>query len=67
VNTGTELLPIEVKLHSAPGTDSATGLLRCMRDLGLKRSWLVYPGRESYSLGEGITTVPAGLALSPFA
>lgn len=65
VDTGTELLPIEVKLHSAPGADSATGLRRCMHDLGLKRSWLIYPGRESYSLGEGITAVPAELALSP--
>lgn len=65
VDTGTELLPIEVKLHSAPGADSATGLRHCMHDLGLKRSWLIYPGRESYSLGNGITAVPAEQALSP--
>lgn len=67
VDTGAELLPIEVKLHSAPDANSASGLRRCMRDLGLKRGWLVYPGRESYSLGEGITAIPAELALSPFA
>jgi predicted AAA+ superfamily ATPase len=65
VDTGSELLPIEVKLHSAPGADSATGLRRCMHDLGLKRSWLIYPGRESYSLGGGITAVPAEQVLSP--
>lgn len=65
VDTGTGLLPIEVKLHSAPGSDSAAGLRRCMQDLGLKRGWLIYPGREAYSLGEGITAVPAEQALSP--
>jgi len=39
-------------------------LRRCMQDLGLKRSWLIYLGREAYSLGEGITAVPAEQALS---
>lgn len=65
MDTGTELLPIEVKLHSALGADSATGLRRRMHDLGLKRSWLIYPGRKSYSLDDGITAVPAEQALSP--
>jgi len=44
VDTGSELLSIEVKPHSAPGTDGATRLRRCMRDLGLKRNGLVYAG-----------------------
>ena len=43
VDTGSELRPIEVKLHSAPGTDSATGLRRCIHDLGLKRSRICIP------------------------
>jgi len=44
---GSEILPIDVKLHSAPGTDSATGLRRCMHDLRLKRIRLVYPAGKA--------------------
>ena len=65
VDTGAGLLPIEIKLHSAPGADGTIGLRRCMHDLGLKQGWLVYPGRERYSLGNGVTAVPATQALSP--
>jgi hypothetical protein len=36
-----------------------------MRDLELERAWLVYPGKQSYFLGEGIDAVPAVAALSP--
>jgi hypothetical protein len=54
--------------HALPLTqrpeELADFLRRCMRDLGLKRGWLTYPGREAYSLGEGITAVPAEQALS---
>lgn len=60
VETGAGLVPFEFKLHGAPGAGEATGLRRCMADLRLERGYLVYPGRERYSLGEGVTAVPAG-------
>lgn len=59
IETGSRLVPFEVKLHSAPGTDDARGLRRCMADLKLLHGYVVYPGRERYSLGQGVTVVPA--------
>jgi hypothetical protein len=59
VEAGGKRVPFEVKLHSAPRAEDAAGLRRCMSDLGLARGYLVYPGRESYSLGHGVTALPA--------
>ncbi|MGE0454998.1 MAG: ATP-binding protein [Vicinamibacteria bacterium] len=59
IETGSRLVPFEVKLHSTPGPDEARGLLRCMADLKLPRGYVLYPGRERYSLGRGVTTLPA--------
>lgn len=56
---GPRRVPFEVKLHSAPGVDDARGLRRCMQDLGLPRGYVVYPGREDYSLGAGIRALAA--------
>jgi len=51
--------------EAAIGTDFEHLEVVGIVDLGLKRSWLIYPGRESYSLGNSITAVPAVQALSP--
>jgi hypothetical protein len=59
IETGSRLIPFEMKLHSAPGHGEARGLWRCMADLKLARGYLVYPGRERYSLGRGVTALPA--------
>jgi predicted AAA+ superfamily ATPase len=59
IQIGSRLVPFEAKLHSAPGPDEARGLLRCMADLKLPRGYVVYPGRDRYSLGRGVTAVPA--------
>ena len=59
IETGSRLIPFEAKLHSAPGPDEARGLMRCMADLRLPRGYLVYPGRERYSLGRGVFALPA--------
>ncbi len=59
VETGSRLIPFEVKLHSAPGPDAARGIWRCMSDLKLPRGYVVYPGRERYSLGRGVVALPA--------
>lgn len=60
------LIPFEIKLHSTPDGDDVRGLRVCMADLGLARGYVIYPGRERYSLGRGVTVVPAGdLLASP--
>jgi hypothetical protein len=35
-----------------------------MTDLRLERGYLAYPGRERYSLGDGVTALPAADLLS---
>jgi uncharacterized protein len=64
VDAGSGLLPIEIKLNTAPSAEDGAGLRRCMQDLGLKHGWLIYPGEHSYSLGGNVTAVPASLAMS---
>jgi predicted AAA+ superfamily ATPase len=64
VDFGTKKIPFEVKLHSSPTAQDAGTLRQCMRDLKLPRGYLVYSGREHYSLGNGITAVSAEKMLS---
>jgi hypothetical protein len=64
VARGSRLLPFEIKLHSAPAASDLRGLRRCMADLRLSRGWVVYPGKDEYSLGQGVTAVPAGMLLA---
>jgi predicted AAA+ superfamily ATPase len=59
IETGSRLIPFEMKLHSAPGPEVTRGLRRCMSDLKLARGYVVYPGQERYSLGAGISALPA--------
>lgn len=63
VDRGRDQVPFEIKLHTAPTADDARGVVACMADLGLKRGYVVYPGRESYSLGQGVTALPAEVLL----
>jgi len=50
--------------HSAPASWDAEGLHRYMKDLKVKHGFLIYPGKEVYSLGEGMTALPAERILS---
>ena len=59
IETGGRLVPFEIKMHSAPDGDAARGLRQCMADLGISRGYLVYPGHQRYSLGGGVTVLPA--------
>jgi len=54
------LLPFEIKLHSAPDADTARPVRQCMADLGLPKGYVVFPGRQRYSLGGGVWALPAG-------
>ena len=51
------LLPLEIKLHSSPSRRDAPGLISCMKDLGLPKGYVLYPGHADYSLGDGITAL----------
>lgn len=64
VDAGAGLLPIEIKLNSAPSAEDASSLRRCMQDLRIDRAWLIYPGEQTYSLGGSVMAVPAITALS---
>ena len=64
VDLGVRQVPFEIKLHSAPRSQDAEGLRRCLRDLRLPRGYLLYPGGERYSLGEGITALPVDQLLA---
>jgi predicted AAA+ superfamily ATPase len=64
LDLGSRLVPFEIKLHSSPSVQDAESLQRCMHDLGLKYGYLIYPGKDSYSLGEGITVLSAEKVLA---
>jgi uncharacterized protein len=64
IETGGRLIPFEIKLHSAPNAEAAQGVRACMADLGLARGYVVYPGPERYSLGGGVTALPADQLLA---
>ncbi|MEW6746374.1 MAG: ATP-binding protein [Planctomycetota bacterium] len=46
----------EFKHADAPGTSRSMGT--AVQDLHLDHLWVVYPGRQQYSLGEHITVIP---------
>ncbi|MCP4041975.1 MAG: DUF4143 domain-containing protein [Gammaproteobacteria bacterium] len=56
---GDEIMPFEIKLHSAPKRRDVASLISCMGDLGIERGYVIYPGKERYSLGAGIVVLPA--------
>lgn len=53
-----KIIPFEIKLHSAPNKNMAKGLLACMYDLKIQQGYIIYPGKEEYSLGNNITVMP---------
>lgn len=48
---GRRILPIEVKLGAAVGQYDVMGLRQCMKDLSLKREWVIYTGMERRRIG----------------
>ena len=53
---GQELWAVEVKRSSAPRVPR--GFRVAIQDVKAARSFIVYPGRESYPLGDGTTAIP---------
>ena len=64
IDLGSRRVPFEIKLHSSPGPGDVPGLRRCLRDLDLPRGYVLYPGVERYSLGDGVFVLPAAPTLA---
>lgn len=58
IRNGNHVLPIEIKLGTSIDPRSLAGLKQCMRDLGLKRGWVVNTAEEQRMLSPGIEQVP---------
>ncbi len=54
IKKGNRLTLVEIKLHSSPKKEDASGLITGMRDLKCDRGYIVRPEGETYSLGNGI-------------
>lgn len=55
---GRRIVPIEIKLGASVDPRSLAGLRQCMKDLALKRGFVVYSGDERRSVSPGIELVP---------
>lgn len=55
---GRRILPVEIKLGAAVDRYAAAGLRQCMKDLGLRRGWVISTARERRRLSAGIDIVP---------
>ncbi len=58
VVSGRRIFPIEVKIGSAVDHYSVAGLRGCMKDLSLKRGWVITTGRERARIGTNVEVVP---------
>ena len=59
VTKGDRLIPFEIKLHTSPRKRDVKSLYSCMEDLDIKSAYLIYSGKEDYSLGDGVTALAA--------
>lgn len=58
IRDGRRVLPVEIKLGAAVDHHGIAGLRQCMKDLGLKRGWVITSGTERRTLAPGIDLVP---------
>ncbi len=56
--SGARILPVEVKLGAAVDRHAVAGLRQCMKDLSLKRGWVVATATERRAIGAGIEVIP---------
>ena len=59
MDVGNRRVPFEFKLHASPDASQLKGLRNCMDDLGIGKGYVIYPGRENYSLKNGIEVLSA--------
>jgi predicted AAA+ superfamily ATPase len=56
--SGRRILPIEIKLGAAVNQYAVAGLRQCMKDLSLKRGWVICTATERRMIGNGIEVIP---------
>lgn len=61
---GNRRVPFEIKLKLAPTPEDARSVVLAMSDLGLKRGYVIHSGSHEYSLGHGVTALPAEAVLA---
>ena len=55
---GRRILPVEIKLGAAVDHYAVAGLRGCMKDLGLRRGWIVTTAADRRRLSAGIEIIP---------
>lgn len=55
---GRRILPIEIKLGAAVDRYALTGLRHCMKDLGLRRGWIIASARERRRVSPDVEIIP---------
>jgi uncharacterized protein len=55
---GQRILPIEIKLGAAVDHHTVTGLRQCMKDLDLRRGWVISTAKERRRLSPDIEIIP---------
>jgi len=55
---GRKILPIEIKLGASVDRYGFAGLRQCMKDLNLRRGWVVSTSTDARTLADGVDLVP---------
>lgn len=55
---GRRILPVEIKLGATVDHYAVAGLRQCMKDLGLRRGWIVTTAADKRRLSAGIEIIP---------
>jgi hypothetical protein len=58
IRDGRRLVPIEIKLGAAVDRHGVAGLRQCMKDLGLRRGYVIANTAERHSIGTDVEVVP---------
>lgn len=58
ITEGRHILPVEIKLGAAVDHYAVAGLRQCMKDLGLRRGWVITTAQERQRLSAGIEIIP---------
>jgi predicted AAA+ superfamily ATPase len=55
---GRKILPIEIKLGASVDRHGFAGLRQCMKDLNLRRGWVITTSTDARTLSDGVDLVP---------
>ena len=58
ITEGRHILPVEFKAGATVDRYALAGLRQCMKDLGLRRGWIVTTARERRQISAGIEIIP---------